>query len=735
MICKKTYNPICFSLIKKVNAKRKLFALLWICLFLGNIQLYAQNPCIFFEIRNEVRVDTTYSFDVFMYSDSVGTFHNKGQTYISYDTAAFGADIVFYGKVGYSPLDLTDDSLGFLGNRVAKYRTLLNDNVNQMAVTWIANFENICPASPFTHAEVDTMSKGLYHFDIAMKDTTINPNLVFNNRLSQGQQFYSHPNPPVPGTGCDLQYCFGNPQPCVFNIDLGADTLLCPGDTVMLDASYSNATYKWSDNSTDSTLTISSAGTYWVEVYDGGCSSRDSVVVQNRPPASANLTATPPGGLCDADTVLLSIDPNYSNIIWSTGDTLNAIQVSGATTYRVEAIDSLGCVAIDSIDLMIMPQDTQWVQLRKGWSIISTYLCLTDTDLDSLFNAIQADVWIVKDETGQAFIPGMVNTIGNWQGDEGYQIKTYKDTVIQLVGQKTSPTYNQLALPQGWSLIAYLRDSALAINPALGASVLNNLYVLKGQDGKVFVPSFGIDQIGNMEPGQGYWIRMIASDTLLYPARNGLYATNPVPELQLQHFPSIAQTSANATLVFPLDMWEDVLKPGDEIGAFSHEGILVGTSVFNGTSMAMAIWEDDPATPNRDGLITGEGFILKRWNYNTAEEFVLPFQSQEADQNYGTNEILVLAPTLLAEIQNRITWFPNPAEGRVHIDFSFSSEQNILVELFDSNGRLILEKKKKVNEGPQRMSMDVSTLARGVYTWRVRSEEQVKAGKLILIGN
>lgn len=55
-------------------------------------------------------------------------------------------------------------------------------------------------------------------------------------------------------------------------VDLGSDTILCMGDSVVLDATLAGATYLWQDNSTASTLVARDTGIYWVQVEGtNGC--------------------------------------------------------------------------------------------------------------------------------------------------------------------------------------------------------------------------------------------------------------------------------------------------------------------------------------------------------------------------------------------------------------------------------------------------------------------------------
>jgi gliding motility-associated-like protein len=63
------------------------------------------------------------------------------------------------------------------------------------------------------------------------------------------------------------------------SIDLGNDTSICTGNTLLLDVSSITGTYVWQDGSTNSTLTATQPGEYWVEVTSGTCSGSDTIVI------------------------------------------------------------------------------------------------------------------------------------------------------------------------------------------------------------------------------------------------------------------------------------------------------------------------------------------------------------------------------------------------------------------------------------------------------------------------
>jgi hypothetical protein len=65
------------------------------------------------------------------------------------------------------------------------------------------------------------------------------------------------------------------------NLDLGPDTALPFGQTIVLNAYYPWSTYLWDDGSTASSLTVDSSGTYWVHLITPiiGCEFHDSITI------------------------------------------------------------------------------------------------------------------------------------------------------------------------------------------------------------------------------------------------------------------------------------------------------------------------------------------------------------------------------------------------------------------------------------------------------------------------
>lgn len=84
--------------------------------------------------------------------------------------------------------------------------------------------------------------------------------------------------------GCDsLVYTnlYVNPP---IQVDLGRDTMYCPGTHFVLDATTATASaYLWQDGSTLPTYDVDQAGTYWVEVTVNNCLGGDTIQFSNCP--------------------------------------------------------------------------------------------------------------------------------------------------------------------------------------------------------------------------------------------------------------------------------------------------------------------------------------------------------------------------------------------------------------------------------------------------------------------
>jgi gliding motility-associated-like protein len=102
-------------------------------------------------------------------------------------------------------------------------------------------------------------------------------------------------------------------------VNLGPDTLLCAGETLLLDASSTLATYRWQDNSTAATYVVGVAqpGTYRAEVTNICGTTIDEVVVNYIPPIQLDWPVQTV--LCAGDTLFLDVSHPAASYSWQDG--------------------------------------------------------------------------------------------------------------------------------------------------------------------------------------------------------------------------------------------------------------------------------------------------------------------------------------------------------------------------------------------------------------------------------
>lgn len=177
-------------------------------------------------------------------------------------------------------------------------------------------------------------------------------NYTFTANASQaGHNWIILHTTPNGTTGLVKSFCnnIAPPPPC--SVNLGNDTTLCQGSSLVLNASTANATYQWQNNSTNPVFTVTNAGTYWVKVTVNGCVARDTIVVSYLQYPSFNLGNDTT--LCQGKTLTLQAGA-ASNYYWSNGTTGSTINVINAGTYWVKASNGL-CVKRDTITVSFFP--------------------------------------------------------------------------------------------------------------------------------------------------------------------------------------------------------------------------------------------------------------------------------------------------------------------------------------------------------------------------------------------
>ena len=79
------------------------------------------------------------------------------------------------------------------------------------------------------------------------------------------------------------------------------------------------------------------------------------------------------------------------------------------------------------------------------------------------------------------------------------------------------PEDHPILLSQGWNMIGYLREEPLNTLEVF-SEIINsgNILIVKDYLGSAFLPEWEFNGIGEMQPGEGYQVKMLNEDILNY---------------------------------------------------------------------------------------------------------------------------------------------------------------------------------------------------------------------------
>ncbi len=160
----------------------------------------------------------------------------------------------------------------------------------------------------------------------------------------------------------------------IIEVDLGGQLTICEGDTLILDAFNDGATYTWNDSSIDTTLAVTGAGIYFVEVERNGCFFSDTVLVTKVAQEDfdfENDTVL----ICNGSTWAVDVSHDLAiGYIWQDGTISSGYFITQPGTYSFEiffdncsytdsvVVDTISSAVIDlGPDITICHGDTAWL--------------------------------------------------------------------------------------------------------------------------------------------------------------------------------------------------------------------------------------------------------------------------------------------------------------------------------------------------------------------------------------
>jgi len=346
---------------------------------------------------------------------------------------------------------------------------------------------------------------------------------------------------------------------------------------------------------------------------------------------------------------------------------------SGPAQFRVAGFTTLRLNAGNSA--------TQHLCLNQRWNMISLNVHPPDLAMEEIFAPLLENNLLlrVKDGNGRFWdIPRGFCNLREWNITGGYMVKIAQPSELEISGIEVDPQ-TPIDLRPGWNTIAYLPQEAMPLEDAL-TSILDHLELVKRDDGAFYLAQWDFNGIGNLEPGEGYWIRISNTDRLIYPDE----------DQEAQFYTGLEPAFEPSPSGLDMSLLLEGLPAHTQVRIITSEGRVVGFgSVDNSQRIGLPVWGDDPESYDVEGLCENQLFFIQcnnRGEWVSAEVTWL-----RGDNRYRQDEFSVgrvIKDVLLAgEIS--LGAYPNPFNDRLIVYYNFDDVGDAVISVYDLTGRLI----------------------------------------------
>ncbi len=426
---------------------------------------------------------------------------------------------------------------------------------------------------------------------------------------------------------------------------------------------------------------------------------------------------------------------------WGEYDISQAIPIPNDYYFiQVKSQQNLDEVVLNYSETVFdLPATTaQTCSLIDGYQFVSSRIIPENPDMQIICTDILDNLNFIRNTAGsmlQKIGPNWVNSIGDWITSEGYLFRMNNADELTINGEEIN-AQTPVNLVYGYQLISYLPEQPINTSDVF-ANVLGNLDFVRNTSGSMFrkIGPVWVNGIGNMNPGEGYLVKMNAEDVLIYPeeTKTTLAENNVKPK----HF--------NIKNANPYDpVWtiyfeKETLEQGGEIAIYDG-GDIVGAGIV----VSDNIFEN--AIPVFSNLYkAGNKPVIKVWDKSESVEYILsnytfsnPYGNAWIEDIFpsedGEYSLLHFSTTGIPNdnsINPSFTIYPNPSEGIFNITIEgVSGTVQIKVLDVHVNDYHFFEIKGTNNIINERL--ELKELATGVYFIRFSGKGFSEVRKIVI---
>nr|MBC8427848.1 T9SS type A sorting domain-containing protein [Candidatus Pelagibacter sp.] len=402
------------------------------------------------------------------------------------------------------------------------------------------------------------------------------------------------------------------------------------------------------------------------------------------------------------------------------------------------------------LSLYGMSSENQSISLSEGWNIMSFNIQSVNEGLiDMLDNLIlnnQLDK--VQDETGNAIefvepINQWVDNINDMSITEGYYIRVNENIDLNVTGIR--PEYPiEVTLNTGWNILGYPLNYIQSAIDLLQNLLDNDLLIkVQNESGQAIeeLPFIGlVNQIGNFEPGEGYYIKVSEEASIIYENNPALSSvvninTQAISQTFIPQFVGNPFQPMNifVTGIEGIDISE---YSSIEIGLFKGT-VCVGNGVYHDEtkSFEIIVSGNDPFTEQMDGYNYGDKLLFKSFLNGELIDLHVSWAKDNIDY-YLPKGTTVLGLNLLTIPEQFVfhNAYPNPFNPKTTLRYEIPFDTKVSMSVYDIEGRLIVDLVQSFQTaGIYTYSWNADEIPSGLYFVKLSAGQFSQTQKVVII--
>ncbi|MFM7090551.1 MAG: M12 family metallopeptidase, partial [Bacteroidota bacterium] len=344
--------------------------------------------------------------------------------------------------------------------------------------------------------------------------------------------------------------------------------------------------------------------------------------------------------------------------------------------------------------------------LNAGWNTISSYVIPEIKAFDYIVDWSKFPfVKSFENGTGTVYFADKKNA--NYPAfdiREGYKVFAENAGKLTLTGAVVKPSFYPIDIKKGLQIIPFYSFLSRPVAEVLKA-VVNEIKLIKDNEGKVYIPELGINRLQQLNPGQGYHLQAKKDIPFFYPDQfvsgampPGIQHNPLTDSLEYYKLRNNINTGNNSTIA--IRFTPQYLKKGDEIGLFANDTLLFGASKVDTGNIAITAWGNNQAVSGRNGFFENENIRIKLWRKSENKVYPLFINWEDnGDGKYRKDELLIgqiqsIATTSLFSqdydkgVEN-IDIFPNPVSTICKVMAKEDVKGEIIITLWNEEGKSI----------------------------------------------